>query len=99
MATNEDSDGIDPSISLGHRLVDPDVWKRALAVCQRAASTNSIMATPDLAVGPQYDATHVYVTPEDFDRFVSSVVATFGGTTNTLKKAESAGVQILVSPY
>src|ERR1700754_4337359 len=38
-------------------------------------------ATPDYAVGPQYDTTHVYVAPADFDRFVSSLVATFGGTT------------------
>ena len=34
-----------------------------------------------MAVGPQYDTTHVYVAPEDFDRFVSSLLATFGGTT------------------
>src|SRR6202040_2409226 len=34
-----------------------------------------------VAVGPQYDTTHVYVTPEDFDGFVASLVATFGGTT------------------
>ena len=39
-------------------------------------------ATSDLAVGPQYDTTHVYVAPADFDRFVASVVATFGGTTS-----------------
>jgi hypothetical protein len=32
-----------------------------------------------VAVGPQYDSTHVYVPPEDFDRFVASVMATFGG--------------------
>jgi hypothetical protein len=38
-------------------------------------------ATAELAVGPQYDTTHVYVAPEDFDRFVASLVATFGGTT------------------
>ena len=38
-------------------------------------------ATPDVAVGPQYDTTHVYVAPEDFDRFVASLVATFGGKT------------------
>jgi predicted enzyme related to lactoylglutathione lyase len=36
--------------------------------------------TPAVAVGPQYDSTHVYVAPEDFDRFVASLVATFGGT-------------------
>jgi hypothetical protein len=38
-------------------------------------------ATAEVAVGPQYDTTHVYVAPADFDRFVSSLVATFGGTT------------------
>ena len=38
-------------------------------------------AMPNVAVGPQYDTTHVYVAPEDFDRFVNSLVATFGGTT------------------
>lgn len=31
-------------------------------------------------VGPQYDTTHVYVSPADFDRFNDSVVATFGGS-------------------
>ena len=36
----------------------------------------------ELAVGPQYDTTHVYVAPGDFDRFVASLVATFGGTTS-----------------
>ncbi|HWY68829.1 MAG TPA: hypothetical protein VNX88_09205 [Terriglobales bacterium] len=37
--------------------------------------------TVGVAVGPQYDTTHVYVAPEDFDRFVASLIATFGGTT------------------
>src|SRR5579863_4830193 len=37
---------------------------------------------PSLAVGPQYDTAHVYVAPEDFERFVKSFVATFGGTTS-----------------
>src|SRR2546426_2431408 len=37
--------------------------------------------TVSVAVGPQYDTTHVYVAPEDFDRFVASLLATFGGTT------------------
>src|SRR3984957_19000201 len=35
----------------------------------------------NFGVGPQYDTTHVYVQPEDFDKFVASLVATFGGTT------------------
>jgi predicted enzyme related to lactoylglutathione lyase len=33
-----------------------------------------------VAVEPQYDTTHVYVAPGDFDRFVASLIATFGGT-------------------
>ncbi len=38
-------------------------------------------STPNPGVAPQYDTTHVYVSPEDFDRFVASLVATFGCTT------------------
>jgi hypothetical protein len=37
--------------------------------------------TLSVAVGPQFDTTHVYVAPEDFDRFVASLIATFGGIT------------------
>jgi hypothetical protein len=37
-------------------------------------------ASPSIAVGPQYGTTHVYVAPEDFDRFIDALVATFGGT-------------------
>ena len=44
-----------------------------------AAQTGT--ATQDVAVGAQYDTTHVYVEPQDFDRFVTSLIATFGGTT------------------
>ncbi|MBP0588136.1 glyoxalase [Paraburkholderia sp. LEh10] len=36
--------------------------------------------TPAVAVAPQYDTTHVYVAPEDYDRFTDSFVATFGGS-------------------
>jgi hypothetical protein len=39
-------------------------------------------ATSNVAVGAQYDTTHVYVAPADFDTFVASLVATFGGTTS-----------------
>jgi predicted enzyme related to lactoylglutathione lyase len=35
-----------------------------------------------VAVGPQYDSTHAYVAQEDVDRFVASLIATFGGTTS-----------------
>jgi hypothetical protein len=45
------------------------------------AQSAQTAGTANLAVGPQYDTTHVYVAPEDFDRFVASLLATFGGTT------------------
>jgi hypothetical protein len=43
-------------------------------------SAQTAATTPNVAVGPQYDTTHVYVAPGQFDRFVSSLLATFGGT-------------------
>jgi predicted enzyme related to lactoylglutathione lyase len=46
------------------------------------AAADAATATPNVAVEPQYDTTHVYVAPEDFNRFVASLVATFGGTTS-----------------
>jgi len=46
------------------------------------AQTSSSASSPAMAVGPQYDTTHVYVAPEDFDRFVTSFLATFGGSTS-----------------
>jgi hypothetical protein len=52
-----------------------------LSFCQQTASSATLSpATPEVAVGAQYDTTHVYVTPEDFDRFVASLLGTFGGT-------------------
>lgn len=54
-------------------------------VTQLACVNLSAQSTPgngaNVAVAPQYDTTHVYVAPEDFDRFVASLSATFGGTT------------------
>ena len=46
------------------------------------AFAESARATSDVAVGAQYDTTHVYVAPADFDTFVASLVATFGGATS-----------------
>jgi hypothetical protein len=45
------------------------------------AQSAQTTGTASVAVGPQYDTTHVYVAPQDFDRFVASLIATFGGTT------------------
>src|SRR5580692_4997004 len=35
--------------------------------------------TSTVAVGAQYDTTHVYVSPSDVDAFVASFLGTFGG--------------------
>jgi hypothetical protein len=43
----------------------------------RAANT-----TQQFAVGAQYGTTHVYVAAEDMDRFTTSFLATFGGTSS-----------------
>jgi len=51
-------------------------WQHTVPVAAQATA-----ATSNVAVGPQYDTTHVYVAPQDFDRFVASLIATFGGTT------------------
>ena len=48
-------------------------------------ATASVAARPatagaELAVGAQYDTTHVYVAPAQVDAFVQSLIKTFGGT-------------------
>jgi hypothetical protein len=62
-------------------LLTVGVVNRCLVPSTLAQSAQAA-GTPNVAVGPQYDTTHVYVAPEDFDRFVASLIATFGGTTS-----------------
>lgn len=60
----------------------PLLLSMALAVAATVAGPAAARApapTPAVAVASQYDTTHVYVAPEDVDRFVQSFVATFGG--------------------
>ena len=58
-------------------------WSSSVSLCQHPApASDPGSTTPNVAVGSQYGTTHVYVIPDDFDRFVASVVATFGGTTS-----------------
>ena len=45
-----------------------------------SAQTSSAKTRPLVAVGPQYDTTHVYVAPESIDAFVKAFLGTFGGT-------------------
>lgn len=54
-------------------------------------SAKTVNDTP--AVAPQYDTTHVYVNPEDFDKFTDSFAATFGG-----KKSQQGVFQVTPTP-
>ena len=49
--------------------------------------------TPNVAVAPQYGTTHVYVPRDDFDSFVASLLATFGGT-----KSKAAVITVTPTP-
>ncbi|RAS33163.1 glyoxalase [Paraburkholderia bryophila] len=44
-----------------------------------AKANLGVPQSASFSVGTQYDTTHVYVAPEDFDKFTDSFVATFGG--------------------
>jgi predicted enzyme related to lactoylglutathione lyase len=87
------------SLSIGeHTALHREASLRLLELISRVAAIAAVVAAtspgalaqtaaqgPDIAVGPQYDSTHVYVDAADFDRFVAGFAATFGGTTS--KKA------------
>jgi hypothetical protein len=66
------------------RAIEMLLWVGLIGIVETGAAFPSASAAesaePNVAVGPQYDSTHVYVAPEDVERFVSSVIATFGGT-------------------
>jgi predicted enzyme related to lactoylglutathione lyase len=48
-------------------------------------SQSTSVANINIAVGAQYDSTHVYVAPADLDAFVKSFIATFGGQASKLQ--------------
>ena len=65
----------------------------ALAILAAAGIKDAPAAMPSLAVGPQYGTTHIYVAPEDFDRCIESLIATFGGT-----KSQAGVINITPTP-
>src|ERR1700746_509426 len=80
-------------LTLGLAVASPNVS----AFAQNAQTAGIV----SVAVAPQYDTTHVYVAPEDFDRFVASLIETFGGTTTkqgvfTVTPTESSTMSQLV---
>jgi hypothetical protein len=77
-----------------------------LGIAGATATADQAMSAQNaiVAVGPQYDSTHVYVAPDDRDSFVNSFVATFGGqpsktsVTNVLPVPSSTVLQFLLTP-
>src|SRR5215470_3414660 len=69
-----------------------------------AAEAGAIPNKSSLSVGPQYDTTHVYVAPDDFDRLTTSIIATFGGSsskqviTNVTPTPSSTISQLVLTP-
>ena len=76
----------------------------ALTLLASAMMSNAFAATPNVAVAPQYDTSHVYVAPADVDRFAQSFLATFGGKStpqvvvNVLPVPSSTTSQLLQTP-
>jgi hypothetical protein len=65
----------------------------ALVSPASAGSAATVAGSSPLAVGPQYDTTHVYVAPGSMDAFVASWEATFGG-----KNTPQATVDVTPTP-
>lgn len=65
------------SLNVGYRTAAlvALVW----SVSAASLSAKEATASQGVSVGPQYDTTHVYIAPTDFDVFVNSFTATFGG--------------------
>lgn len=69
-----------------------------------SASVAAAKDAPQLGVGAQYDTTHVYVAPEDVDKFAASFLATFGGQStkqvvaNVTPTPSSTTSQLLQTP-
>ena len=59
-------------------LIAAAIFASSMLVALPFAQAKTATA-PSLAVSPQYDTTHVYVAPDDFNKFTDSFVATFGG--------------------
>jgi hypothetical protein len=79
-------------------MLPPSYWAIASSDKSTPPQASSI------AVGPQYDTTHVYVAPAKFDSFVNAFIAIFGGKPskrmvgNVLPVASRAEMQYLLTP-
>lgn len=67
------------STALGIGLVSALSLTAFTPVLAKDVPSSTAAVASMVAVGSQYDTTHVYVAPADVDRFVSSFLGTFGG--------------------
>ena len=66
-----------------HRGRQTSAWMAAwllLAGSTGAPGAPAARAPDAVSVAPQYDSTHVYLRSADYDAFVRSFIATFGGS-------------------
>ena len=93
-----------PSIPFGKTKALAAALLLPLAAFAATGKTAPAQDGGGLAVGPQYDTTHVYVAPADFDAFVNSFAATFEGSpskrsvTNVLPVPSSTEMQSILTP-
>lgn len=69
----------------GGIAIAPQISAKTVAVANVEAEAPGVAA--------QYDTTHVYVNPEDFDKFTDSLIATFGGS-----KSQQGVFQVTPTP-
>src|SRR6201994_3941199 len=62
-----------------HYLIRILLLSSLVMTASNASARDSHSPTARVAVGAQYDTTHVYVAPDAVDKFVASFLATFGG--------------------
>ena len=91
--------------SFARAVISPlSLMAGALASGGANAANTAPQPTTNVAVGPQYDSTHVYVAPADLDAFVASFVATFGGhaskpvVSSVTPTTSSTQFQYVISP-
>jgi hypothetical protein len=86
-------------------VIAPLTLTAGVLICGTAIAANAApQSTAAVAVGPQYDSTHVYVAPADLEAFVASFIATFGGhaskavVSTVTPTASSTQFQYIMSP-
>ena len=94
-----------PSLKfLSLRVVGVLAFLSPLLQGAQSTSGSGTSVTPPVAVEPQYGSIHVYVAPQDMEKFVASFLGTFGGesthpTTVTVTPTPSSTVwQFLQTP-